>query len=68
MDLSAHCITVCRGGLNGEHPFCVANTGCDPVKKDGRLCRNWLKGSDGDAFHALLCGCGHNLRMILRKL
>lgn len=22
----------------------------------------------GDAFHALLCGCGHNLRMILRKL
>ncbi|SFH04111.1 hypothetical protein SAMN05518865_1411, partial [Duganella sp. CF458] len=38
------------------------------MKNDGRLRRNWLKGTDGDAFHALLCGCGHNLRMILRKL
>jgi IS5 family transposase len=23
---------------------------------------------EGDAFHAFLSGCGHNLRMILRKL
>lgn len=38
------------------------------MKNDGRLRRNWLKGAQGDAFHALLCGCGHNLRMILRKL
>ena len=38
------------------------------MKNDGRLRRNWLKGTEGDAFHALLCGCGHNLRMILRKL
>jgi len=38
------------------------------MKNDGKLRRNWLKGTDGDAFHALLCGCGHNLRMILRKL
>jgi transposase, IS5 family len=38
------------------------------MKNDGRLRRNWLKGTQGDAFHALLCGCGHNLRMILRKL
>ena len=38
------------------------------MKNDGRLRRNWLKGMQGDAFHALLCGCGHNLRMILRKL
>lgn len=30
--------------------------------------RNWLKGADGDALHALLCGAGHNLRMILRHL
>jgi IS5 family transposase len=29
-----------------------------------RLRRNWLKGTDGDAFNALLCCCGHNLRMI----
>ena len=38
------------------------------MKNDGRLRRNWLKGVEGDAFHAVLCGCGHNLRMILRKL
>src|SRR5471032_1022805 len=38
------------------------------ANNDGRLRRNWLKGTDGDAFNALLCGCGHNLRMILRKL
>lgn len=38
------------------------------MKNDGKLRRNWLKGTQGDACHALLCGCGHNLRMILRKL
>ena len=38
------------------------------MKNDGRLRRNWLKGTQGDAFHALLCGRRHNLRMILRKL
>ncbi|WP_175233554.1 IS5 family transposase, partial [Paraburkholderia humisilvae] len=38
------------------------------MKTDGRLDRNWLKGTLGDAMHAVLCGAGHNLRMILRKL
>lgn len=38
------------------------------MKNDGRLRRNWLKGAEGDAFHTLLCGCGHNLRLILKKL
>ncbi|MBS0317978.1 MAG: IS5 family transposase, partial [Proteobacteria bacterium] len=38
------------------------------MKADGLLGKNWLKGSDGDAMHALLCGAGHNLRMILRHL
>ena len=38
------------------------------MKADGLLGRNWLKGADGDALHALLCGAGHNLRMILRHL
>lgn len=38
------------------------------MKNEGKLRRNWLKGTAGDAFNALLCGCGHNLRMILRKL
>jgi IS5 family transposase len=38
------------------------------MKADGKLDRNWLKGTLGDAMHAVLCGAGHNLRMILRKL
>ena len=38
------------------------------LKTDGKLDRNWLKGALGDAMHAVLCGAGHNLRMILRKL
>ena len=27
-----------------------------------------LKGSLGDALHAVLCGCGHNIRLILAYL
>ena len=38
------------------------------MKSDGLLARNWLKGEKGDAVHALLCGAGHNLRMILAYL
>ncbi|CAD6560401.1 IS5 family transposase ISButh4 [Paraburkholderia kirstenboschensis] len=38
------------------------------MKADGKLDQNWLKGALGDAMHAVLCGAGHNLRMILRKL
>lgn len=38
------------------------------MKADGKLDRNWLKGPLGDAINAVLCGAGHNLRMILRKL
>jgi IS5 family transposase len=38
------------------------------MKLDGRLARNHLKGTPGDAIHALLCGAGHNLRLILRHL
>lgn len=38
------------------------------MKNEGRLRRNWLKGSLGDALHAVLCGAGHNLRMILRAI
>lgn len=38
------------------------------MKADGKLDRNWLKGTLGDAIHAVLCGAGHSLRMILRKL
>ena len=38
------------------------------MKTDGRLTRCPLKGTDGDAIFAVLCGCGHNIRMILRHL
>ena len=38
------------------------------MKLDGRLARNHLRGAVGDAIHALLCGAGHNLRLILRHL
>lgn len=38
------------------------------LKDDGKLGRNWLKGRIGDKINALLCGAGHNIRLILRKL
>ena len=38
------------------------------MKTDGRLSRCALKGKLGDALHAVLCGCGHNIRMILAHL
>ena len=38
------------------------------MKTDGLLGRNWLKGEIGDALHAVMCGAGHNLRMILAAL
>jgi IS5 family transposase len=38
------------------------------MKTDGLLARNWLKGALGDALHAVMCGAGQNLRMILAYL
>jgi transposase, IS5 family len=38
------------------------------MKRDGKLDRNWLKGALGGALNAVLCGAGHNLRLILNKL
>lgn len=38
------------------------------MKSDGLLNRNFLKGSIGDKVNAVLCGIGHNLRIILKKL
>jgi IS5 family transposase len=38
------------------------------MKNEGKLRRNWLKGSLGDALNAVLCGAGHNLLMILRAI
>jgi IS5 family transposase len=38
------------------------------MKMDGRLARNPLKGALGDALHAVLCGAGHNIRLLIAKL
>lgn len=38
------------------------------MKTDGRLARCPLKGPLGDALHAVLCGAGHNIRLILAHL
>lgn len=38
------------------------------MKMDGRLGRNPLKGALGDALHAVMCGAGHNLPLILAAL
>jgi transposase, IS5 family len=38
------------------------------MKSDGRLARNPLKGALGDALHAVLCGAGHNIRLLLSLL
>ena len=38
------------------------------MKTDGRLSRSPLKGTFGEALHAVLCGAGHNIRLILAHL
>jgi transposase, IS5 family len=38
------------------------------MKADGRLGRNYLLRSAGDAMNALLVAAGHNLRLILNWL
>ena len=38
------------------------------MKTDGRLDRGPPKGALGNALHAVLCGAGHNIRLMLKKL
>jgi len=38
------------------------------MKADGKLGRNWLRGALGDAIHTVLCGAGHNIRLLLHRL
>lgn len=61
-----------RGITRGLRAMIKRRSATEPaighMKSDGKLGRNWLKGALGDALHAVLCGAGHNLRMILRKL
>lgn len=61
-----------RGITRGMRAMIRRGSAIEPaighMKAEGKLDRNWLKGTLGDAIHAVLCGAGHNLRMILRKL
>ncbi len=38
------------------------------TKHDHGMRRCWLKGSEGDALHAVLCAAGFNLRWLLRAI
>ncbi len=38
------------------------------MKSDGKLGRNFLKGVLGDKLNAILCGVGHNLRLIVNHI
>jgi len=38
------------------------------LKSDNRMDRCWLRGSLGDALHAVLCAAGYNLRWLLRAM
>lgn len=46
--------------------LCQKRAGIEPIighlKHDYRLCRNWLKGSEGDKFNLLMAACAWNLR------
>lgn len=61
-----------RGVTAAIHRKLKRRNAVEPVighmKSDGRLARNFLKGIAGDAMNALLCGAGHNMRKILKKL
>ena len=61
-----------RGITRGLRAMIRSRSAIEPaighMKTDGKLDRNWLKGALGDAMHAVLCGAGHNLRILLRKL
>lgn len=38
------------------------------MKSEGKLRRNYLKGTRGDTLNALLCAIGHNMRLIWRHI
>ena len=61
-----------RGVTRGIRAMIRRRSAIEPtighMKTDGKLDRNWLKGALGDALHAVLCGAGHNIRLLLRRL
>jgi transposase, IS5 family len=61
-----------RGVTRGLKSMIKRRSAIEPtighMKTDGRLSRNPLKGALGDALHAVLCGAGHNIRLLMKKL
>ncbi len=61
-----------RGVTKGLKAMIKRRSAIEPtighMKSEGKLGRNWLKGALGDALHAILCGAGHNIRLLLRRL
>ena len=61
-----------RGITRTLHKMIKRRSAIEPtighMKTDGRLGRNPLAGALGDALHAVLCGAGHNIRLLLAKL
>jgi IS5 family transposase len=61
-----------RGLTRTLHAMVKRRSAIEPsighMKTDGRLGRNPLKGALGDALHAVMCGAGHNIRLLLKKL
>jgi IS5 family transposase len=61
-----------RGVTRGLKAMIKRRSAIEPtighMKNDGKPGRNWLKGPIGDAMHAVLCGAGHNIRLIINKL
>src|SRR5690606_13719682 len=61
-----------RGVTKGLKAMIKRRSAIEPMighmKSDGKLAKNWLKGQLGDALHAILCGAGHNIRLLLRRL
>jgi IS5 family transposase len=60
-----------RGVTRGLNAMVRRRSAIEPtigdMKSDGKLDRNWLKGALADALNAVLCGAGHNLRLIINK-
>ena len=61
-----------RGVTRGIKTMIKRRSAIEPtighMKNDGKLRRNWLGGALGDAMHAVLCGAGHRIRLIINKL
>ena len=38
------------------------------MKMDGKLARNPLNGALGEVLHAVMCGAGHNMRLLLMHM